>query len=1061
MKNMTTPTYCSTPQLDLRPRTAVRVIRKAGALAAVALGICAAAVSAQASVLAGWSMSGLPGGSGNYGPSPFAPDNTDPNLTVGGLTRGSGVGTSGTGAAKAWGGNAWNVTSESAAISGNLFATFTLTPKAGYKVSLSDIAAYNIRRSGTGPTTGIWQYQVGTGGFTDIGSSITWGSNTSSTGNGQGSVNLSGISALQNVPAGTTITIRLVNWNASGSSGTWYFNGQGTTPNLTFNGTVDPLDVPPDAPVANDPGSVTSSAFAANWSSSVGATGYRLDVSASSAFDSFVAGYNDLDAGNVTSSAVTGLSANTTYYYRVRAYNASGTSGNSNIKSATTSGSVAATKMTVTLPGQPAANTGTPTPQNAGTPFNVTLTAVFDDGTTVDTTYSGSRGITFSGPSGSPVYPASVTFNSGVGIASIVLNKAEDTTLTATDSLLTGIASSTFSVTPAIYHWIASGSASWTDAASWSPARVSPGADDTLLFDQGGASTATDVPSQTIVSLQVSNNTSITLQAAASATLNIAGGANAFTVGSGSALTANSGAVTLNIPSGSSATIGGAITFASGGHRLLAVDGGSVTFQTGSSFTADTGFSGNAFGTANLNSIVFASGSTYIQKAGSNPFGASQPSSVVTFQTGSLYRVAVNAAPSFSGRTYADLEINAPAFNQSSTGGGVLTMDNLNVVSGTLNLNLTGGIHIKGNVTVSAGQTLAFSPASIGGVSFNGSAPQTISGGGTINFGASSSVSVPSGSTLLIDTGVGTASGATLTVDGTLGGNSSITGAGIVTINPGGVLAPGASIGTLTFDTAPALQGATSLELNRNASPNADQIALTAGTLNFGGSLVLTNGGAALADGDSFTLFTASGFNGWFNDVAAPSLASGLTLDTNKLSQTGILDVYAFTPAGGSVPLSVVKNVAADLPLTTVFAHTAGGRGALALASATGASHGVIATNATTLTYTPDANYVGSDSFICSVADTNNGIANVTVAVTVTGSGGGNTSTLAIQQSGTNFSVTVTGNAGSNYQLQRSAALSPTNWQAVGDVFTMPVSGSTNISVTPAGNTGFYRTVIP
>ena len=250
------------------------------------------------------------------------------------------------------------------------------------------------------------------------------------------------------------------------------------------------------------------------------------------------------------------------------------------------------------------------------------------------------------------------------------------------------------------------------------------------------------------------------------------------------------------------------------------------------------------------------------------------------------------------------------------------------------------------------------------------------------------------------------------------------------------------------------------MQLDRNASPNADQIALTSGSFSYGGSLVLTNIGAALADGDSFTLFTASGFNGWFSAVIAPGLGSGLTLDTNKLSETGILDVYSFTP-GSSVPLSVVKNVAADLPVTTVFAHTAGGRGALALAAATGASHGVLSTNATTITYTPDSNYVGTDSFICSVADTNNGLANVTVAVTVTGSGGGNTSTLAIQQSGTNFSVTVTGNAGSNYQLQRSAALAPTNWQPVGAVFTMPTGGSTNISVTPAGSTGFYRTVIP
>jgi hypothetical protein len=44
-----------------------------------------------------------------------------------------------------------------------------------------------------------------------------------------------------------------------------------------------------------------------------------------------------LSVGNVTSYNVTGLSANTTYYYRLRAYNGCATGSNSNIKSVQTS----------------------------------------------------------------------------------------------------------------------------------------------------------------------------------------------------------------------------------------------------------------------------------------------------------------------------------------------------------------------------------------------------------------------------------------------------------------------------------------------------------------------------------------------------------------------------------------------------------------------------------------------------------------------------------------------------------------------------------------------------
>ena len=83
----------------------------------------------------------------------------------------------------------------------------------------------------------------------------------------------------------------------------------------------------------------TGSSFIANWSSVRGATGYRLDVSKSSNFTTYVPGYQDRNVGNVTSQNVTGLAANTFYYYRVRAYNGNGTSPNSNVIRAKTKNS--------------------------------------------------------------------------------------------------------------------------------------------------------------------------------------------------------------------------------------------------------------------------------------------------------------------------------------------------------------------------------------------------------------------------------------------------------------------------------------------------------------------------------------------------------------------------------------------------------------------------------------------------------------------------------------------------------------------------------------------------
>ena len=74
-------------------------------------------------------------------------------------------------------------------------------------------------------------------------------------------------------------------------------------------------------PVPTAATTIMQTGFTANWTAPAVGTvdnNYRLDVSTSPTFASFVTGYNGLTVAG-TSQSVTGLTAGTTYYYRVRA----------------------------------------------------------------------------------------------------------------------------------------------------------------------------------------------------------------------------------------------------------------------------------------------------------------------------------------------------------------------------------------------------------------------------------------------------------------------------------------------------------------------------------------------------------------------------------------------------------------------------------------------------------------------------------------------------------------------------------------------------------------------
>ncbi|MGN6556020.1 MAG: beta strand repeat-containing protein, partial [Verrucomicrobiota bacterium] len=149
-------------------------------------------------------------------------------------------------------------------------------------------------------------------------------------------------------------------------------------------------------------------------------------------------------------------------------------------------------------------------------------------------------------------------------------------------------------------------------------------------------------------------------------------------------------------------------------------------------------------------------------------------------------------------------------------------------------------------------------------------------------------------------------SGGVLTVNGSTAGgsvavssNATLSGYGLikgaVTIQGGGTLSLGSSIGVLTISNGLTLQAnsATVMKLAKGSSPANDQVGGIR-TLTYGGTLTVTTnvGMAALAAGDSFQLFQATNFVGSFQATNLPALAAGLVWDTSTLSN-GVLSVVA------------------------------------------------------------------------------------------------------------------------------------------------------------------------
>gem|GEM_PF-1756553 len=185
----------------------------------------------------------------------------------------------------------------------------------------------------------------------------------------------------------------------------------------------------------------------------------------------------------------------------------------------------------------------------------------------------------------------------------------------------------------------------------------------------------------------------------------------------------------------------------------------------------------------------------------------------------------------------------------------------------TLNLNGSNpGVTVASNVTA------------IVASSITGSSGLTKDGSGTLQLNGINSYAggtTVNGGALLINGSIG---GGVVTVGSgaVLGGQGNI--GGPVTIQSGAALAPGMLLGTLTISNTLTLQtgSQTVMQINAASSTNDQVRGLT--TVNYGGTLVITNLAGGVSAGQTFQLFSAASRTGNFSAITG---APGTTWSFN------------------------------------------------------------------------------------------------------------------------------------------------------------------------------------
>jgi len=418
---------------------------------------------------------------------------------------------------------------------------------------------------------------------------------------------------------------------------------------------------------------------------------------------------------------------------------------------------------------------------------------------------------------------------------------------------------------------------------------IDPGSGGSLTLDAGGGS-----PTITV------NNETTTISAALA-------GANGFTkTGVGALMLTGANTYTgTTVANGGVLVLGPGGTLTSADHSGIIIDNGATVQFSGDddSDTIGTGSmsitvnAGGVLGVTNENSMGYDDLDNYANitlNGGAFSLSAVQYIGTITLNGGTV-----------SGESAMQFWYAVPT---------AITVTSNATISAPVNLNNA----FLATISVVPGQTLTVS----GALQSDGAIALT--GGGTLTLTADNTY-----------TGSTTVSGSTLDGTGTISGPVAIQSGGTLAVSTdvdsNAVVGTMSIANTLTFNS-----GSTNfMRITKTGGATAsDAIAGSGGTVNYGGTLVVSNitsDNTSLAVGDTFNLFLGFVYNGTFNNFVLPPLPGGLTWNISQLA-SGSISVAntaatpVFTPPAGQYigaePLSVT--ITSLTPGATIYYTTNG-----------------------------------------------------------------------------------------------------------------------------------------